>query len=167
MKTKRTKRTNFGAKLLEEFELMVPEDYDHNTQLTSFSKKNRKDFYRYDDRITDAKYVEEPCKLTPGRTYTVRIFQMTHGGISEEFVAFMELQKAFYVGAQGLSVAWQLKKDKFPIGLHIMSWSALGEVSSVSRVSDSGWSFDSMWILQEGSWNNSCCLLCFCEKNTD
>src|SRR3989344_7322656 len=97
--------------LLSTFQITIPEDYDHATQLASFSKENREKFYSYNNSITDVNYAGVTNKLTPGKTYEVKIFGITQRVPSEDCLAFLKTQTAVLVGAQGISVVWQQAKE--------------------------------------------------------
>lgn len=56
-------------KLLESFKLIIPEGYNHNTQLASFSKENHQKFAYYDNAINDRSFIEVTNKLIPRKTY--------------------------------------------------------------------------------------------------
>ena len=52
--------------LVNTFEIVVPEGYDHGKRLDSFSKEHSKAFYYYNDAITDKNYAKATTKLKPG-----------------------------------------------------------------------------------------------------
>lgn len=150
------------------FTFTVPADYDHGTHLARFAKENRKKFYFYNDAITDANYARVSNKLVTGKTYEVEIFEITRRVSPEDCLAFLKTQKAIFVGAQGISVAWQQAEDKFPKGKWLVSFDkkdALWEdadgshrVPGVRRSSDGYWSF---FLGHFGShWYDDNCLFC-------
>lgn len=103
-------------KLLTSFKLTVPESYDCKTQLALFSEKNSKNFfYYYRERITDSNFAKVSNELVPGKTYVVKIFGIKQEITYEDCIAFLKTQKAIFVGAQGISLVWELKKEKFPM----------------------------------------------------
>ena len=110
------------------FQITVPGNYNHPTQLASFARKNRRKFYIfrkfyiYNDNITDANFAKATNQLTPGKTYGVKIFQITKQVTSEDCLAFLKTQKAILVGAQGISVVWQQAKENFPKGEYTVSF---------------------------------------------
>lgn len=104
------------------FQFIVPENYNHPTQLASFGKENRKKFYFYNDNITDANYARATNKLTPGKTYEAKIFGITKRVTSEDCLAFLKTQRALLVGAQGISVVWQQAKKQFLQGKWMVSF---------------------------------------------
>lgn len=155
------------------FQVTVPNDYGHSTQLASFSKENREKFYHYNDAITDKNFAKATQKLAPGKTYTVKIFQITRRVSSENCLAFLRTQKAILIGVQGISLAWQHARDKFPVGKWTVSFDerealwedAVGShrVPYVDRNSGGARSFDLGHF--EHDWHGDHCLLCFCENN--
>ncbi len=159
-------------KLLNAFELTVPEGYIHESQLASFSKNYKKDFYYYNDNITDENFSKATNKFVPSRTYKVKIFGINQPVGSEDCLTFLKAQKAILAGAQGISLVWECKKDEFPIGKYTISFDGKDalwkdadgphRVPSVYRYSDGGWDFylDNF----EGDWDDGYCVLCFCDS---
>lgn len=158
--------------LLSSFELTVPSGYDHGTQLATFAeyaKKKSEKFYYVNEAATDANYAKATQRLVPGKTYGVKIFAIKRRVTSEDCLAFLASQQAILVGAQGLSLTRQLKRNELPVGKWTVSFDqkdALWEdadgnhrVPRVYRYSDGDWNF------YLGSFENDCydgyCLLCF------
>ena len=158
--------------LLSTFQFTVPENYDHVTQLASFTKENREEFYHYDN-ITDANFAKASNKLIPGKTYEAKIFVITKRVTSEECLEFLKTQKAILVGAQGISVVWQQAKEQFPKGKYTVSfdekdacWPDAYDSRRVPRVSlDSGgvWGFGLGYF--GDVWRGGGCLLCLCDPS--
>lgn len=160
--------------LLNTFELTVPQKYTHGTQLATFAEfaqdKSEK-FYDYNKAITDANYAKATQQLVPGKTYGVKIFGIKQRVTSEDCMAFLASQHAILVGAQGLSLTRQLKKNEFPVGKWTASfdekdalWTdACGNhwVPFVYRYSGGDWVFDLGSF--ECDWSDADCLLCFCD----
>lgn len=158
-------------KLINTFKLTVPASYNHVTQLTSFSKENYKKFSYYNDALTDENFAKATNKLVPGKTYTAKIFQLTTEISSEDCVMFLKTQKAILVGAQGISLVWQKKKNELPIGKWTVSFDekdalfvdagGCHRVSGVYRRSSGAWNF--LLGCFEDAWDTGFCLLCFCD----
>lgn len=158
-------------KLVNTFKLTVPTSYDHATQLTSFSKENYKKFSYYNDALTDENFAKITNKLIPGKTYAAKIFQLTTKMSSEDCVVFLKTQKAILVGAQGISLVWQEKKNEFLVGKWIVSFDEKDtlfvdaddypRVPGMNRDSDGGWHFYLGNF--EDDWSTAACLLCFCD----
>lgn len=159
-------------KLLNTFKLKVPEDYKHATQLASFKKKYRKEFYGYNDNITDENFAIVTDKLMPGETYELKIFGINQPVSSEDCLALLKMQPRIrLVGAQGISLVRQLKKEEFPVSKWVISldnkdalWKdADGDhwMPCVFRYSDGDWYFNLDYF--EGDWSGGYCLLCFCD----
>lgn len=160
--------------LLNSFELTVPQKYTHGTQLATFAafaKNKSEKFYFYNDSITDANYAKATQKLVPGKTYGVKIFGIKQRVTSEDCLAFLATQRAILVGAQGVSLTRQLKREQFPVEKWTVSFDekdALWEdadgdhgVPLVDRDSDGDWSFDLGYFGRD--WNDAHCLVCFCD----
>jgi len=157
--------------LLYAFNLMVPDNYDHSTQLASFKKKNREDFLFYSDVITDEKFANATQRLIPGKTYKVKIFRTTHWVYSEECLEFLKSQNAILVGAQGISLVWDLRKDNLCFGRTISfdQKKALPtdqfdfhRVPFITRRENGKGSFDIATF--DGDWCRDEYLLCVCEE---
>ncbi len=96
--------------------ITVPNDYVHSNQLDLFAKQNRDKFCGYNDAITDANFPNPSRILKPGDKLRVRAFKQVVSGTttSEERMAFLATRKAIYVGAQGVSLVWEQKRDQLP-----------------------------------------------------
>jgi len=159
--------------LLTSFELTVPKGYNHGTQLATFAKFTKEKserFYFYNENITDANYAKATRKLVPCKAYGVKIFGIKQRVTSEDCLAFLASQRAILVGAQGVSLTRQLKKEKFPVGKWTVSFDEKDALSSVGgslrvpfvrRNSVGDWRF-SLGVF-EGDWGDAHCLLCFCD----
>jgi hypothetical protein len=158
--------------LLTSFDLTVPKGYNHDTQLATFASYAKKEkFYHYSEAIMDKNFSKATNKLVPGKTYGVKIFQIKARVTSEDCLAFLASQRAILVGAQGISLARQLKKEQFPVGKWTVSfdekdalWTVdVGNhwVPHVDRCSGGDWNFDLGSF--EIDWNDGCCLVCFCD----
>lgn len=155
--------------LLSAFKLTVPKDYDHDKQLATF--KGKADIQRCNNNITDANFVKVTNKLVPGKTYLVKIFEIKTIVISEECLAFLDSQRWIPVGAQGVSLAQQLKKEQFPVLKWTVSFDEKGalwidgdgdrRVPYVYRDSGGDWEFG--LGLFGARWLDGCCLVCFCD----
>ena len=158
-------------KLVNTFEIVVPEGYDHGKRLDSFDKEHRKAFYYYNDAITDKNYAKATTKLEPGRKLKVKVFQIKETVTSEDCMAKLRSEKAILVGAQGASLVWEQKKEELPVS----RWSASFDekdalwkdryrrVPSVLRRSDGDFLFNLGYF--ENDWDDGYCLLCFSEAD--
>lgn len=158
--------------LLNSFELTVPKGYTHATQLATFARftKDSEMFCSYNKVITDENYAKTN-QLVPGKTYRVKIFRIQERVTSKDCLNFLSSQRAILVGAQGISLARQLKKNEFPVDKWTVSFDekdALWEdadgyhwVPFVSRYSGGGWDFDLGHF--ENDWHDGDCLFCLCD----
>lgn len=158
--------------LLTSFEITVPKRYNHNTQLATFDDYAKKErYYFYNENITDKNFAKATQWLVPGKTYSVKIFGIKQRVTSEDCLAFLSTQQAILVGAQGLSLARQLKKDKFPMSKWTASFDqkdalwlrADGDyvVPLAYRYSDGDCDFGLGRF--ELGWDDNHCLLCVCD----
>ncbi len=86
--------------LVRTLELVVPRDYNHDTQLTEFLKKHRAEFFYYNDAARDAKFSRATARLIPGHRFWVKIFDIRKPGVSAaELLVFLKQERAVLVGA--------------------------------------------------------------------
>jgi len=157
---------------VSEFNVVVPEGYNHATRLTKFSNEHRKEFNYWNDAITDENYSKATTKLVAGRMFKVKVFQVKKTVTSEDCLRFLKSQKAFLVGAQGASLAYEQGKNQLPINRWSVSFDekkALWQdtdgnyrVPCVNRDSDGDFQFCLGYF--EDVWNDDYCLLCFCDE---
>lgn len=153
---------------IESFELTVPIDYVFETQLMNLKYKSRKDFDFFDNEITDENFAKTSHRLIPGKTYLVHII----GIVGNRSVPLSDCLKtyqtlgAYYTGAHGLALAWELEKERFPEDSRILSISGFCYMPSISRVYTS---IHKTWWFKVGVadesvylYNNDY-LLCFCD----
>lgn len=157
--------------------ITVPEDYDHATALANFGKKNRKKFHYYNDAITDKNFPNPTRVLKPGDKLRVRAFKQVVGGTttSEERMAFLATQKAIHVGAQGVSLVWDQKRDQLPKGKWYTSFDEKDRlwtdadgrhrVPDVRCFSDGAFEFDLGYFGLV--WDGDRAFLCFCDLESE
>ena len=161
--------------LVVTFDVVVPEGYDHSTRLDTFGTEHRKEFYYYNDAITDKNYSKATTKLVPGRKFKVKVFQIKETVTSDDCMAHLRSQKAVLVGAQGASLAYEQGKDKLPVN----RWSvSFDEKAALWKDADGfhGVPFvcrysDGVFLFCLGSfgndWAGGLCLLCFCDLESE
>lgn len=162
----------FGPTIVE-FELTVPTDYNHDTQIDISAKKARKEktTYYYNDDLTSKNFANATNKLVPGKTYKVKIFPILQTVTSEDCMALLRKHKAILVGGQGATLVYDLAKDKLPKGKYTVSfdekealWKDAGgyrRVPLVSADTDGDFRF---YLGNFGYvWYSDNCVLCFCD----
>jgi hypothetical protein len=94
-----------SIELLDSFELTIPEDYIHYTQLDGFYTNNRRKFTDYDKNIIDTNFSNVSHQLKRGKTYTIDIFKKLEGSNinAEDFLVFLStfVDNPVLTGAQG------------------------------------------------------------------
>lgn len=158
--------------LVNTFEIVVPESYDHSKHLDSFGKEHRKAFCYYNDAITDKNYAKATTKLEPGRKLKVKVFQIKERVTSEDCLAHLRSQKAILASAQGASLAWEQKKEELPVNRWSVSFdekNALWKDADGSRRVPlvnrcSGGNFEFSLGSFEFGWGDGRCILCFCDE---
>lgn len=158
--------------LVNTFEIVVPEGYDHSKRLDSFGREYDMAFCYFNHGITDKNYAKATTKLEPGRKLKVKVFQIKERVTSEDCLAYLRSQKAILVGAQGVTLVLGQKKEELPANRWSVSfdekdalWKDTHGYHRVPRVrwySDGDFRFDLGFFWSH--WNGDDCLLCFCEK---
>lgn len=108
------------------FQLQVPTDYDHSTQLTRFNEELQKKRSSYvSPEMTEEKFGRTTHPLRRGRKYEVSIRRIIHSSVTgEDILEFMDDHNFLGVGAKGLSLAYQLRPEDFPEECEIVTFDA-------------------------------------------
>ena len=113
--------SSFGP-AVKEFTITTPSNYNQGTYLDEF--KGRAEglptTYYYNENLTSKNFPNPTYRLEPGKKYKVRIFPILKRVTSEDCLAFLCKQGAKLVGAQGLVVGYDQKKEEFPKGKYIV-----------------------------------------------
>ncbi len=162
----------FGPAIVE-FELTVPADYNHDTQIDTSGAKARKEktTYYYNDELTSKNFANATNKLVPGKTYKIKIIPILSTVTSEDCMALLRKHNAILVGGQGATLVYDLAKDKLPKGKYTVSfdekdalWKGAGGdrgVPSVGADTDGDFGF---YLGGFGhDWTSAYCVLCFCD----
>lgn len=118
--TRATYRKKF--KLIRKITLIIPIEFNHDTQLENFSKGNATSFNYFSNKITDSNFLNVTHRLYPGKRYVVRLFVCMTEISSEDCLAFLRDRDDLLVGAQGLTLFFQLAKDIIPLNTWIISF---------------------------------------------
>lgn len=152
----------------------VPDDFIPEKCLAEFHKKNCKKFYGYNKDITDLHFSNPTRILKPGDKLRVKAFKQIVSGIttSEERMAFLATQKAVHLGAQGVTMVFDQKKDQLIKGYWYCSfdekdrlWKDSGgshRVPYLCAHSDGDFNFRLGYF--EHGWDDSHAILCFCDE---
>ena len=158
---------------IKEFEITVPLDYNHDTQIDQFGEKTKKlkTTYYYNDALTSKNFAKATNKLQPGKTYKVKIFPILATVKSEDCMTFLGKQNAILVGGQGVTLVQDLKKEELPLDKWTVSfdereslWKDSGgrhRVPHVDALSGGDFRFDLGYFGSD--WRGVDCLLCFCD----
>lgn len=164
----------FGPAIVE-FELTVPVDYNHDTQIDTSGAKARKEktTYCYNNALTSKNFAKATNKLLPGKTYKVKIIPIlaTATVTSEDCMTFSRKQNVILVGGQGATLVYDLAKDKLPKNKYIVSFD---EKEAVWKDAEgdrrvpclyAGADGDFGFYLGNfgGDWDSDDCVLCFCD----
>ncbi len=158
---------------IKEFELTVPADYNHDTQIDTSAKKAKKEktTYYYNDDLNSKNFAKATNKLVPGKTYKVKIFPILATVTSEDCMTFLRKQNAVLAGGQGATLVYDRAKDQLPKGKWTVSFDekeALWEDSGDRRVPRVHANTDGDFKFNLGNfgndWNADNCLLCFCDS---
>jgi hypothetical protein len=166
--------TDDRFQLVKSFGIVVPENYDYSTRLDTFRASHKKEFYYYNDAITDVNFNHPSFKLSPGLKFSVKVFQITETVTSEDCLKFLKSQpKSVLLGAQGASLVYEQRKSELPKGRWHVSfdekenlWEDSGRYHWVPSVyAPSAGDFDFPLGYFEYLWPADNCLLCFCDEN--
>ena len=106
--------------------IVVPDSHIPGKCLEMFFKNNHKNLYDYNKNITDANFSHPSQILKPGNKLRVRAFKQVVSGptTSQERMAFLSKRKEgnIYVGAQGVSLVFEQKRDQLPKGRWYISF---------------------------------------------
>ncbi len=98
---------------MKEFTLIIPTDYVHTSRLDTFKKAHQKEFYHYNDNITDKNFKKVSHHLvSAGKTYKVKVFGIKSRVTSGECLAVYRANKAYFAGAQGASAVYEYAKNQ-------------------------------------------------------
>lgn len=103
------------SKPIAQFEFSVPENYNHDTQISSLAKKAKiMRVYDFSKEFTDANFANVTAKLVPG-DYEAKIFSVNNGATYESCYKFTKgYDNVVIAGAQGLALAFEFLGEKFP-----------------------------------------------------
>ena len=118
------RRTILSSKFrcIKEFNITIPNNYQHEVQLKRFSELRDTKCSYYNSIITDHNFARVTHKLIPGKTYAVRIYQILKTVTSENCLAFLKLENAVLVGPQGLSLLFEKNQSAFPLDAYLLSF---------------------------------------------
>jgi hypothetical protein len=157
--------------------LIIPENYQHKTALSSFKKcfKDRKwsDFEDFGDGVSDANFSNPSTVFVPGECYYVKAFLMKSGTTSDECLAFLAQNNAVFTGVQGLALVFREMGDRLPAEHSYLSFD-IEERSLITQngtcyLADLGinWKREHFVHLAQfdSMWGASSVLLCFWDRN--
>ena len=93
--------------------ITVPSKFDQAICLKNFRKKHLQGFSVFDPTITDFRYRKVTTKLAPGQNFRVQAWkQIVSKTTSEERLEFLASINAALVGAQGLTLVFEQKRER-------------------------------------------------------
>ncbi|MFA6097829.1 MAG: hypothetical protein WC788_09490 [Candidatus Paceibacterota bacterium] len=170
-------------KLLDQLELTAPQTIKDNFLFEEFYREKHKRFFDYNNENSDASFATISNKLTAGKTYTVKLFEISRGKFvsSEECLEFLKTQKAILIGLEGVWLVWnhihklQHLQEAFPAGKYAVSFDekellwkndqGRSQVPNIGRDFENKWSF--FLDTFDAKWDANYILLCFNEKETE
>jgi len=161
-------------KFITEFVIIVSNDYKHSTYIKSFRKKYKSGLYYSNSNITDKNFKNPSRILKPGDIFICKIFSQIKSDkiTSEEKLAFLKLQNAVFLGAQGICLVYEQGRDKLLKGKSYSSFDEKERLwedhNGYHRVPNIGVDLDGGFGFYISIFGNDCkpstTLLCFCEK---
>lgn len=154
--------------LVKTLDIMVPDDYIHETRLADFAEAHRSEFYYFNDGVTDSNFGKATTQMKPGQRFKVDVFQIKETITSEDCLAFLRSQKAILTGTQGASLVFEQKRDQLPKGQWYASFDEMERLwqdTAGHRVpvirAHSGRDFGFYLGPFGRGWRGDCCLLSF------
>ena len=162
--------------LVTHFEINVPKSYTHEEQLDGFRFRNGPLFKRLSASLSDKTWAEAAEPLKPGKTYEVKIFSFAEEVTYEDCKTFCESKGALRAGAQGLSLLWEMKKERLPLDKALLSFNNLDAYPTETKEKEHIYILPFIARFSNGSWwlelitvknklNSDYCLVCFFEKH--
>ncbi len=151
--------------------IVVPDDYIEGKE---FASLNQKDFYYFNENLTDENFSNLKRVLKSGDKFRVKVFKQNVSGstTSQERLDFLESQNAVLLGAQGASLIYKQKRYELPKGYWYASFDKKDNLWKGSdgyhrvpgvdarSVGDFGFNLGSF----EDGWDDDDVLLCFCDE---
>lgn len=120
VKTPASENENFP--LVCEFTVKVPDAYKYDTQLAQFRVESA-DTKHCDPNLTDELFAKNVHTLVPGKSYTVHIYAIANPATTYlDCDTFITRNGGLRTGPEGLSLAWQQNKVKFPTDKIVLSF---------------------------------------------
>lgn len=122
-------KAQFGEAITE-FELLCPPSFNHDTQIDVSLKKAKisRTVDRVEPCLTSANFAKASAKLIPSGSYLVKIIPITETVTSQQCLEYLKKQNAIPVGLHGLTLVFELKKDKLPKDRWIVSFAPKEEL---------------------------------------
>lgn len=161
--------------LVTHFEMNVPKSYTHEEQLDGFRFRNGPLFKRFSASLSDKTWADAAEPLIPGKTYEVRIFSFAEEVTYQECKKFCKDKGALLAGAEGLSLLWEMKKERLPLDKALLSFNSADAYPTATKEKDHIYILPFIARFSNGSWwlelitvkkklNSDYCLVCFIEK---
>ena len=156
-----------------EFNLTVPADYNHDTQIDASAQKAKKEktTYYYNNDLNSKNFSKATRKLEPGKTYRVKMITILETVTSEDCMNISRRYNGILAGGQGVTLVYDVAKEKLLKGKWTISFDekdALWEdadgyhrVPYVDAYSDGGFGFVLGYF--EGDWDDFYVILVFCD----
>lgn len=165
--------------LVQELRLTVPDSYNHQRELGSFESENKDSTNQsVTSAFSDEILTTTAAPLTPGKTYTVRIFSFADTVSYQDCQKFLRQDKMVYAGAPGIALVSQVKKEVFPKEKITIAFGEYDVIASQEGKRDilvlpfvavlkskkvgTAWVFALMQI--QKSYDTDFCLLCFYDE---
>lgn len=106
-----------------QFRFTVPPHYSHAGQLDTFLSMiaNKETAFCFDERMSSDHFNNVTHPLIPGKRYLVELIPILRSVSTEACMDHLENESALLVGAQGLSVLYQLESRQVKKGRHVLS----------------------------------------------
>jgi hypothetical protein len=165
-------------RLMKDFALTVPKEYDHLYQMRNFFANRRENDFSDFTEIDNVLFLWATNKAVAGRTYTVKIFEIVERVSAPDCLEFLKSANAVFLNIQGASLVYQEAKNELLAGYRYFSLDEIDALAIWEHVEPNsrwmpfvahnrhGWQFniERMSGALGGGWGGTRdCLLCFCE----
>ncbi len=155
---------------LNEFQVIVPEGYDHATRLDTFCKMHKSEFRFCQRNLTDKNYSAGASKpLEAGQRFSVKAFQIRGWVTTEDIFAFLRTAGASLLGPYGITLVFEQAREKLPTERRCTSFDKRDALGPGLRVLPFIYAApDVYYVLDFDSfgpdhWGPNYVVLCFCE----
>lgn len=105
------------------FDFVVPANYEHDTQISDFTRRTKSRLGQYQDPgLTDANFKNTTARLVPSESYTARLIGVQNETSCQDCIDYLRSKNSIFVSAQGLTLISETCIGKLPKARTILSF---------------------------------------------